>query len=170
MKNYWQDVRELVDHQTFFTLGQKAWTLIDMRLLEVLNQLKDAYGYTMVINTWFMQNWKNFGDMREFCGFRPNTSTVGKPDGAHYKGMAADILFYDKEGNFINSDTIRSKILADAHLFPLVRCLEVGVPWVHVDVLGEHDSPIKRAGCDETHIMLVNLKNEFTWFERKASA
>lgn len=170
MKNYWQDIRELVDHQTFLILGQRAWTKIDMRLLETLNQLKDAYGYTMVINTWFMKNWKAYGDMREFSGFRPNTSTVGKPDGAHYRGMGADILFYDKAGNFINSDTIRAKILADHEKFPWIRCLEVGISWVHIDVMDEHDSPIKRAGCDEAHIMLVNLKNSFTWFDRKAAA
>ena len=165
--NHWKDIRELVDHQTFFTLGQKSWKLIDMRLLETLNQIKEAYGYTMVINTWFMKNYKTFGDIREFSGYRPNTSTVGKPDGAHYRGMAADILFYDAKGVFISSDVIRAKIMADIHLFPWIRCLEVGISWVHIDVMSEKDSPIKRAGCDDVHIMLVNLKNQFSWFNRK---
>lgn len=170
MKNHWTDVRELVDHQTFFTLGQKAWTLIDMRLLETLNQLKEAYGYTMVINTWFMKNWQRFGEMREFSGYRPNTSTVGKTNGAHYRGMGADILFFDASGHLINSDAIRAKIMADCKKFPWIRCMEVGISWVHLDVMGDKDSPIKRAGCDEGHIMLVNLKNEFTWFERRKAA
>ena len=165
MKNYWQDIRELVDHQTFLTLGQKAWQLIDMRLLETLNQIKDAYGYTMVINTWFMQDWQRFGEMREFSCFRPNTSTVGKPDGAHYRGMGVDILFFDAGGNLINSDTIRQKLMADCAKFPWIRCLEIGISWVHIDVMDENNSP-KRRGCNEKQIMLVDTKNFVSWFDR----
>lgn len=165
-KIYFKEIRELVDHQTYFDIGDRAWDKIDYRLLVVLNKIKERYGYTMIINTWFMGNWQRFGEMREYSGLRPSTVTVGKPDGAHYRGMASDILFFDKAGNYIKADTIRALLMADIESFPYLMCLEIGIEWVHIDVMSELDHP-KRIGANAKNLILVDTKNNVTWFDRK---
>jgi len=84
-------------------------------------------------------------------------------------GMAADIDFYDSKGNKIGADTIRAKIFEDLALFPFIRCIETGVSWVHIDVMGEEDSP-KRTGCDTKKVMLFDTQNRVSWIERKELA
>ena len=178
--DYWKDIRELVDPETFRTLGPAAWSLIDPRLHATLNQLKARYGWTIIVNTWFMKNWQRFGEKWTYRCFRPSGVGVGKPNGAHYKGMGVDFDAYGPNGLMIPADLVRKQILSDIEFFPHIRCMETGINWVHIDVMGDKDSPIKRglgtdisglvASCNENYIMLVNRNNTFDWFDRRVKA
>ena len=158
------DIRELVDHQTWFNYGDRSWSKIDARLVDTINQIKQKYGYIMIVNTWHMKKWNMFGDIREFSGYRPPGCSIGKQDGAHYKGMAADLLFYSSSGTIVESDHIRELLLSNIDEFPYIQCLEIA-PWCHIDVMSEKDS-VFRKGCDGSKVMIVDQKNNFKWFDK----
>lgn len=162
---YFKVIQELVDPQTFAEEGEGAWAKLDVRLIDTLNELKEFFGYTMVINTWHMKNWLLFGGQKwNDRGLRRPDTKTGKPNGAHPKGMAADIDFY-KDGVPVAADEIRKIIFANINKFKWIRCIEIGISWVHIDVMDEHDSS-RRAGCNELKVMLVDRNNNVSWLDR----
>jgi hypothetical protein len=160
MSNF--NIKELVDPQIYAKYKEEAWKLLDKRLIQTLDQIKERYHYTMIINDW---SWNKSIDPFDQRGYRSPQSTTGKKDGAHYRGMAADIDFYDK-GKLIPANTIRSLLYKDIKFFPFIRCFETGINWVHLDIMGQEDSPIKRGGVTSDKIMLVDAQNKWKIVER----
>ena len=165
MNKYWKDIRELVSEETFGGKVASAFDLIDTRALDTLNALKEAYGLKMIINTWFMAGWDNFGaDKFSLRGYRPADCPIGAPDSAHKRGMAFDIDFYGEEGR-IPAKTIRKMIMNDIKKFPEIMCLETGIDWVHFDVMSEKDN-VKRTGCNDKQLMLYGVDGSVSWMKR----
>jgi len=116
-------IHELVPRKVYEDRGEKAWQLLDLRLLVTLDRLRKRYG-SITINNWY------WGGDREWSGLRTPDSPYYSAYSQHTFGRAADCLFT------IPSENIRQDILADpTHRdFELIGSLELGVSWLHFDV------------------------------------
>lgn len=162
------DLFELVPPE-IFALGEKGWDVFDLRILQTLDQLKKVLGYRMIVNTWNFKSRKyDNGNIFKYRGFRPKGCGVGAVTGAHYKGMAMDIDFYDMvTGVRISVKEIQRQIIKNKDKFPFIVGLELNVAWNHIDVMTEKDSPA-RGGVVPGKIFLFDVTNNAkSWFATK---
>ena len=115
-------IHELVPQQVYQDRGEKAWELLDERLLITLDQLRKRYG-PMTINNYYWQ-----GD-REWSGLRTKDSPYYSPYSQHSFGRAADCLFKK-----LSAEEVRQNILQYQNEFPEINSVELGVSWLHFDV------------------------------------
>lgn len=111
---------ELVPPNVHNARGEKAWELIDPRLIEILDRLRSRYG-KMTVNNWF------WGGEREWSGLRTPDSPYYSPYSQHSFGRAADCLFAD-----VSVEEVRADILGGG--FSFVGGIEEDVSWLHIDV------------------------------------
>jgi uncharacterized protein YcbK (DUF882 family) len=109
----------------FLPEGHDDLSVMDERLLETCDDVRDLLGTPCSINTW------NFGGDREWCGFRTPDCTIGAAHSQHRLGKAADLHPVGMDAN-----TARAKIreAVAAGQLPHLGGMELGVSWVHVDV------------------------------------
>jgi len=120
------DLEELVDPTTWNLLGEKAWWLLDPRLLWTLDQIRERYNQPVTVNTWKWQQEKP----ETMRGFRPSSTTEGRFHSQHRYGRATD---FDVEG--MTADEVRADILSHQNdsAFQYITCLETDISWVHLD-------------------------------------
>ena len=116
-------IEELVSSQTFKDRGDKAWQLLDDRILITLDRLREKYG-SMTVN-----NWKWGGD-REWSGLRTAESSYFSKYSQHSFGRAVDVIFKD-----VTAEEVRQEFLAnkDDEAFEFINSTELGVSWLHID-------------------------------------
>jgi len=121
------DLEELVDPVTWNLLGEKAWWLLDPRLLWTLDQIRARFDRRVIVNTWKWQTEKPF----TLRGFRPSSAALGGFHSQHRYGRAAD---FDVEG--VLADEVRADILSHQNdsAFQYITCLETDISWIHMDV------------------------------------
>jgi len=117
-------IHELVPKQVFQARGERAWQLLDERLLITLDRLREHYG-AMTVNNWY------WGKEREWSGLRTKDSPYYSPYSQHTFGRAADCLFMKTSAEAVRKDMLAAP---DDQAFELVGSLEMGVSWLHVDV------------------------------------
>ena len=119
-------IRELVPPDIFDKRGDRAWELLDERLLFTLDGLRGRYG-RMTVNNW------HWGGDRMWSGIRTPGSPFYNESSQHSlsRGRAADIIFSE-----ISAEDVRADILAHQNEppFDLIMAMETGVPWLHIDV------------------------------------
>ncbi|MFH2047000.1 MAG: hypothetical protein ABIK92_17870 [Pseudomonadota bacterium] len=117
-------IYELVPRRVFEERGEKAWELLDDRLLITLDKLRDRYG-SITVNNYY------WGKEREWSGLRTSDSPYYSPYSQHSFGRAADCLFADN-----SAEAIRQDILANPSdpAFALIGSIELGVSWLHFDI------------------------------------
>ncbi|MCW9013737.1 MAG: hypothetical protein OQL06_08130 [Gammaproteobacteria bacterium] len=117
-------IHELVPPEVFYSRGEKAWELLDERLLISLDRLRERYG-SMTVNNY------HWGKAREWSGLRTSDSPYYSHFSQHSFGRAADCLFKHK-----TAEQVRQDILAhpDDAAFELIGSIELGVSWLHFDV------------------------------------
>lgn len=115
-------IHELVPPQVYKDRGEKAWELMDLRLLISIDKLRDEYGQATINNY-------EFGGNREWSGLRTPASPYYSPYSQHTFGRAADIIFKDH-----SAEDIRKDIALFPEDYPLINCIEEDVSWLHVDV------------------------------------
>ena len=117
-------IHELVPKQVFEDRGEKAWELLDERLLITLDRLRNRYG-RMTVNNYY------WGGGREWSGLRTPDSPYYSKYSQHSFGRGADSLFKD-----VTVDEVRQDILnnPDDPCFEFINSLELGVNWLHFDV------------------------------------
>jgi len=101
--------------------GDKAWELLDSRLLISDDGLRTRYG-SITINNWF------WGGTRLWSGLRTPESPDYSLTSQHTYGRASDKLFND-----VTVDEVRADILAHPEKYPLIMSLELDVNWLHTD-------------------------------------
>lgn len=118
------DIHELVPPQVFYDRGEKAWELLDARLLMTLDKLRARFG-PMTVNNYY------WGKGREWSGLRTADSPYYSKYSQHSFGRAADCLFARKP-----IEAVRGEILAnpDDSDFMLIGSVELDVNWLHFDV------------------------------------
>ena len=117
-------IEELVSPGTFQARGEKAWLLLDDRMLITLDRLREKYGKATV------NNWK-FGGDRHWSGLRTPDSPYYSTYSQHSYGRAADVIFND-----VTSEEVRQEIIANPTdpTFEFITSMEEGVSWLHFDV------------------------------------
>ena len=117
-------IHELVPPHVFHKRGEKAWELLDERLLITLDKLRQRYG-RMTVNNYY------WGKNREWSGLRTSDSPYYSAFSQHSFGRAADCLFASK-----TAEDVRQDILANPNDddFLSIGSVELGVSWLHFDV------------------------------------
>lgn len=115
-------IEELVDKKTFNIRGERAWQLIDDRLIYSIDSLREKFG-PITINNW------NSGGDREWSGLRTVDSPYYSRYSQHTFGRAADLLFSNAD-----VEEVRKYILANKDLFPYITGVELGTSWLHIDI------------------------------------
>ncbi|MFQ5543897.1 MAG: hypothetical protein ACE5FY_06050 [Nitrospiria bacterium] len=117
-------IHELVPPHVFNQRGEKAWELLDTRLLVTLDRLRERYG-SMTVNNYY------WGKEREWSGLRTKDSPYYSRYSQHTFGRAADCLF-----KRLSAEEVRKDILAAPSdpAFELIGSLELNVSWLHFDV------------------------------------
>ena len=123
-------IHELVPLHIYKARGEKAWSLIDDRLIMLIDELRDTFGRATINNYYY-------GGKREWSGLRTPESSYFSPYSQHTFGRAADIIFND-----ISAEDVRECIIDKPDKF-LAICpsitLEDDVSWLHIDVRNESD-------------------------------
>ena len=117
-------VQELVSSKVYAARGEKAWQLLDDRMLMTLDLLREKYG-SITIN-----NWK-WGGSSESRGLRTPDSEYYSTYSQHTYGRAADCIFKD-----VTAEQVRQDILANPNdpAFMLINSFEENTGWLHFDV------------------------------------
>jgi hypothetical protein len=150
---------ELFPPETIKLHGEsKVWGLLDQRLVDMIDLMKELFGHTMLIN---------YGD-QHYRGFRPIGCGVGSSSGAHYKGMAVDINFYDKSQKILPVKDIQRLIILNKDKLKMVCGLELNVGWCHCDVMSEKDSAYRK-GIGNGNILLFDVGDpKKSWVAKKS--
>jgi len=121
MKNF--VVQELVPPSLYQLYGDQAIRYFDIRILEVLERIRECIDAPMVINNWHRQG------NRQWSGIRTPDSPYYSLGSAHSWGLAIDAV-----GSW-EPDDVRAAILSEQLMLPHPVRLELGVSWLHVDVM-----------------------------------
>jgi uncharacterized protein YcbK (DUF882 family) len=112
------------------SLDPKLRALLDDRLLETIDDIRGLLGVPCYVNDYA------HGGKRVASGYRGPNCTVGALHSQHRLGRAADL-----HPDGMSADEARAKIvlaLANGKL-PYLGGVELGVPWLHVDVRPRHN-------------------------------
>lgn len=120
-------IHELVPEHIYNKIGTKAWKLIDNRLIQVIDRLKEHFNLgTMTINNYY---WNG---NRHWSGLRTPESPEYSETSQHSFGRAVDIVFSD-----YTAEEVRHYIIDNYYLFSDIKGIELEVSWVHIDVRNE---------------------------------
>jgi hypothetical protein len=117
-------IHELVPPHVYQERGERAWELLDERLLVTLDRLRRRFG-SITVNNY------HWGRDREWSGLRTKDSPFYSPFSQHTFGRAADCLFSGKTAEEVRQDILNHP---DSPDFELIGSIELGVSWLHFDV------------------------------------
>jgi len=121
------EIHELVPEHIFQKKGLSAWSLIDDRLIETIDALKEIFSKgTMTINNYY---WS--GD-REWSGLRTPTSRWYSETSMHTHGKAIDAIFSNYK-----AEEVREYIKNHPDKFPHIKGIEENISWLHIDTRNE---------------------------------
>lgn len=115
-------VKEFVPEYIYIARGEKAWELLDERMLMTCDALRDRYG-AIIVNDWA------WGGSNQWRGLRTENCPVGTIYSQHRLGRASDNNFQD-----IDAESVRKDILDNPNLFPYITFIELGTVHLHFDV------------------------------------
>lgn len=117
-------VQEFVPRREFADRGEKAWELLDSRMLITAYNLRLRYG-PITFNDWHR------GGRFQYSGFRPDDCPEGAELSQHKHGRAGDGKFKD-----VTAEEVRQDILSKKNLlaFKYITSIELTTSWLHFDV------------------------------------
>jgi len=83
-KDYNFNLKEFVDPKTYAKWGAAAIWQIDIRLVPIVQALRDYFKQSVTINDWA------WGGKYQFSGYRPTDCKTGAPHSQHRRGCAVD--------------------------------------------------------------------------------
>ena len=107
---------------TYNKLGARCVILLDSRLIQTMQALRNHFKRPITINTW-----KSGGKLR-YRGFRPSNHKSAKYS-QHKYGRACD---FDVKG--LRAHEVRNEIEVFYWKFPHIRRMEKKKSWVHIDL------------------------------------
>ena len=133
-------IEELVPPSIYERRGERAWQLLDERMLVTIDQLRMRFG-PMAINTWHSEKLQKAYGLRTQSGLRTlefyqtyyGDKGLEKYLGSlsqHKYGRAFDCLFED----YPDTDVVRSLVRQDRTQFPHLAAMETDISWFHGDV------------------------------------
>ena len=127
------NIQELVPQTVYDARGQKAWQLIDNRLIENLDSLRKQLGVPMTCNNWYT------GGNRSQSGLRIVGQPYYKPFSQHSFGRAADLVCS------IDAKEVRRRLREKVIVLPHPCVIEEfdskgeEISWIHLDVRNQTD-------------------------------
>ncbi len=117
-------IEELVDRETHRLYGEGAWMFFRPEALMALDDLREFFGVSVIVNNWPM------GGNNQYRGFRHGGVTIGGRRSQHRLGNA-----FDCSVKGYTAEQARQKILEnkDDPLLCRINCLEGVVNWLHFD-------------------------------------
>lgn len=119
-------IQEFVDPATYKKFGENSLLVMDYRILQIADAVREHFGIPVTINNWHIGG--------EFCnrGFRPRESKVGASYSQHRFGRAIDFNV-----GSVKAETVRKEI-ANLHKnniapFNFITAMETDISWVHID-------------------------------------
>jgi hypothetical protein len=142
MKAEYFKIQELVPPCVYSARGNKAWELIDDRLIYTIDQLRRKFG-TTIINTWHSGGDQSQSGLRTYEYYLQDGNNeiefnkrlveamlkFNKSYSQHKYGRAADCLF-----SGVTADEVREYIFTNPHKFEYINGIERNVSWLHIDV------------------------------------
>ena len=125
-------IYELVDKETYEIRGDKAWALLDDRLLAFADYLRDEFG-PITINDW------EWGGKNQWRGVRTSGSPYYRPYSQHSFGRGLDMIFQN-----ITAEEVRKWLRENESLWQMdsgifsITC-EEDVSWLHLDLRNNLD-------------------------------
>jgi len=130
---------ELVCPDVYDTYGEKAFMFFDIRLLIMLDTIRDRIGKAIFINNWQIHgNYSQRGLRCLRCDLVKVKYLAGEMyESAHLLGKAAD---FEVQG--LLAEEVRLWIVAKADWWPYHIRLEKGTEWVHLDVFDQSEQKV----------------------------
>jgi hypothetical protein len=117
-------LQEFVDPVTYKAMGEKSLWLIDKRIIDLAQFLRDHFNVPVIINNWHL------GGRYDESGLRQFNTTTGATRSQHKYGRAADLKFSGLKPEEIRNEIRKSPILLSLGL----TTIEKDTPtWVHID-------------------------------------
>lgn len=118
-------LEELVDRVTLQKYGEKAWELFEPDSLIMLDNLRDFFNVSIIVNTWW-----GHPQGYQYRGYRSQDCKIGAKGSYHKRGMAFDC---DISGQLASG--ARRIILEnqDNPLLSRIMRMEADVAWLHID-------------------------------------
>jgi hypothetical protein len=123
-------IHELVPPATYKARGEKAWQLIDPKLIFLIDELRETFGSATINN----YEW---GGDRQWSGLRTKDSPYYSAYSQHTFGRAVDMLFKEHTADEVRQAIVKApdKWLG---ICPSIT-LEDGVSWLHIDVRNSYN-------------------------------
>lgn len=111
---------ELVPPEVYALLGEHSRKLIDPRIVDMLNKLREWANCPIYVN--------NAARGRSESGLRIPTSKYYSPTSQHSVGKALDSVC-----DQISAKEFHKEILKNLDMYPDIRFIEIDVNWLHID-------------------------------------
>lgn len=125
------DIEELVCPHIHERLGEKAWMMFDVRLLETIDWIRQRLNKPIYVNSWDSGGKLSQRGLRCMnCSIVTDAYKAGKLYiSAHQTGQALD---FDVEG--LIAEEVRQWLIKNQSKLPHAIRLESVVSWVHIDL------------------------------------
>lgn len=127
-------IQELVHPEIYDERGDLAWHLLDERIVQVADVIRNRYGPTYC-NTWaFGSSVIDAYGYRDMSGLRP-ASLASSIYSQHCYGRALDLIFQDVSAYQVRQDIIHNNGINFS--YPVVlECMLDGeeISWLHIAV------------------------------------
>lgn len=117
------DIWELVSKEVYEERGEKAWQLLDVRMLMVIDLLRQKYG-KITINDW------KWGGKNQSRGLRTPSSKYYRKYSQHTYGRAFDLIFHDITAEEVRQDILKNP---ESKLYKYITSFEENTSWLHID-------------------------------------
>lgn len=114
---------ELVPKKEYEERGERAWQLLDPRLLIIIDRLRFNFG-KMIANDWY------WGGKNQYRVWRPDELEFSAEYSQHKYGRAADLIPIKNNAEDIRQYIINKPLMSG---FQDLTALELNVSWLHVD-------------------------------------
>jgi len=133
-------IEEWVPEHIFTQRGERAWELLDERILRTADEMREVFG-PMMINTWFSPKLIEAYGFRQWSGLRTAgffQTKHGDVEGdkkycdslsQHKFGRAFDCVFRDHTAASVR-EAVRAMRPAQ---FPYLTAIETDISWFHGD-------------------------------------
>lgn len=106
--------------EEYLPKGYSDTTVMDPRILQMADEVRDLVGLPMTINA----------QGRQFCGWRPKDCNIGAKNSYHKKGMAVDLHCAGMKAEDVR--VLMKKAISLGQL-QYIGGIELEVSWCHID-------------------------------------
>jgi len=130
-------LEEFIDPVTFAEKGELAFTLIDPRIVDIAEFLRNSIGHPVIIN-----NWHTGGQYKE-SGLRRMDSPTGAKRSAHKEGKAIDCKVPGLSASEVYDFVLRHESAFYDVGVRQMESIEFTKTWTHLSTRGDDNAQKK---------------------------